>query len=235
MYKPNGHDGYRGLDYDLARGVAKILGLQVNVQTTQFAGLMPALQAHKADIAWVGWLPTPERLKSANFITYLAVPWGVLVRKGNPKGIHALADLCGKTVALLQGTQPPIKLINDTQQKCTTLNKPHIHKLLVPKRQSVVLAVKSRKADAFFSAGTITAFFAKTIDNGQTFTSIANPKGVPPHSVYPQGLAIAKDNSQLLTVTDKALTRLMKSPVYDSILTKYGLQDFGLQTPTVKT
>ena len=61
---------------------------------------MITLQSGQADIVISDIYATKEGAKAADFITYSKVFDGVLVAKGNPKGITGINEtLCGRTAA----------------------------------------------------------------------------------------------------------------------------------------
>ena len=56
-----------GLDVDLARRVAKDLGVELEIKDMEWTGLIPALQAGKIDLIISGLTGTPERAKAVTF------------------------------------------------------------------------------------------------------------------------------------------------------------------------
>jgi polar amino acid transport system substrate-binding protein len=56
-----------GFDVDIANTIAKELGFKLKVMESDFNGLIPALQANRADFVMAGMTPTAERLKNVDF------------------------------------------------------------------------------------------------------------------------------------------------------------------------
>ncbi len=56
-----------GLDVDIARQVAKDLGVELEIKDMEWIGLIPALQGGKIDLIISGLTGTPERSKSVTF------------------------------------------------------------------------------------------------------------------------------------------------------------------------
>ncbi|MDR0138452.1 transporter substrate-binding domain-containing protein [Metabacillus idriensis] len=88
-----------GFDIDLAKAIGKELGYEIEVQDMDFTGLIPALQANKADIVLAGMTPTEERKKSVDFSdVYYTAKHMIVSPKGS--GIKSVEDLEGKTVGV---------------------------------------------------------------------------------------------------------------------------------------
>ncbi len=49
-----GKDEIIGFDVDIAKRIAKELGFQLDIKDTDFNGIIPALQSHRADFAMAG-------------------------------------------------------------------------------------------------------------------------------------------------------------------------------------
>ena len=91
---------YIGFDIDLGEAIGECLGFKLTYKPVTFAALLTTLQAEQADIVISDIYATKERAKAADFITYLKVFDGVLVAKGNPKGIDGInLSLCGAVAA----------------------------------------------------------------------------------------------------------------------------------------
>src|SRR5256884_9525727 len=82
----------------------KCLGLKHELVALDFGTLVPTLQADQIQLIWSNIYYTPERAKVADFVTYATTGTAGIVRKGNPKRIHSVADTCGKRAAPILGT-----------------------------------------------------------------------------------------------------------------------------------
>ncbi|HEX7481766.1 MAG TPA: transporter substrate-binding domain-containing protein [Polyangiales bacterium] len=93
-----------GADLQLAQALGKALGVPVEVVELDFDSLLPALDDGRVDVVVSAMTITPERSARADFVPYLMTGTGLLVKAGNPAKIRRLRDLCGRTVALQEGT-----------------------------------------------------------------------------------------------------------------------------------
>lgn len=88
-----------GFDIDLSNEIAKILGIEIEVQDMDFNSLIPSLQAGKVDFVMAGMSPTPERDEVVDFsIAYNETVQMVVTTKDS--GIQTVKDLAGKTVGV---------------------------------------------------------------------------------------------------------------------------------------
>ena len=93
-----------GSDIDIGAEIAKRLGLDMAVNNTVFDTIIAALQGGKCDIIISAQNITRDRIKQVDMIPYFQAGQSFVVAKGNPKGITATTDLCGKNIAAETGT-----------------------------------------------------------------------------------------------------------------------------------
>lgn len=91
-----------GIDIDIAKAIAKELGVELEVKDLIFSKIFKELDSGKIDLAIAGLHPTEERKKVAHFsdVYYQAIQT-VVIRKDDLKRINSIEDLRGKKV----GTQ----------------------------------------------------------------------------------------------------------------------------------
>ena len=94
-----------GFDVDMAHSLALTFGKTSKPVKTAFPGLIPALNAKKCDTVISGIFITSDRLKQAGAVAYMHSHRVLIVRAGNPKGIHSPNGLKGKVVAVQAGTK----------------------------------------------------------------------------------------------------------------------------------
>ena len=94
-----------GFDVDMATALAKTFASSAAPVKTAFPGLLPALNAKKCDAVISGIFITPDRKKQAGVVSYMHTHRVLIVKAGNPKGIHSPNGLKGKVVAVQAGTK----------------------------------------------------------------------------------------------------------------------------------
>jgi ABC-type amino acid transport substrate-binding protein len=93
-----------GADIEIAQALGKALGVEVELVDMAFDGLIPAVQSGQVDVLISAMTVTPERSALIDFVPYLEMGSGILVIMGNPLRIRRPENLCGRTVALQEGT-----------------------------------------------------------------------------------------------------------------------------------
>ena len=94
-----------GFDVDMAVKLAATWGGVAKPVKTAFPGLIPALNAKRCDAVISGIFVTPDRMKQAGVVSYMESHRVLIVKAGNPKGIHSPNGLKGKVVAVQAGTK----------------------------------------------------------------------------------------------------------------------------------
>jgi polar amino acid transport system substrate-binding protein len=103
---------FEGYEVDIAKDLAKALGVKLKLVSTDGDSRLPLLQANRVDVNISAWTATDERAKTAGFtIPYDAHGAGVLYPKG--KAISSYKDLVGKTVSVARGSTNDTIMTND--------------------------------------------------------------------------------------------------------------------------
>ncbi len=105
-FYPAGSSEWTGLDADIIKYVAKMLKIpKINVQVAQFSALIPGMLDGRFDMVGdsIHWTLARSKVVDFCFPTYYYSEW-LAVKKGNPKNIHNFADMKGKTICTMIGT-----------------------------------------------------------------------------------------------------------------------------------
>src|SRR5712691_5307387 len=135
-----------GQDPDMVDAAMKCLGLKHELVALDFGTLVPTLQADQIQLIWSNIYYTPERAKVADFVTYATTGTAGIVRKGNPKRIHSVADTCGKRAAPILGTVEE-KAFRDQSEKCVAAGKPPIEITTYPNAPATTRAILNDRTD----------------------------------------------------------------------------------------
>jgi polar amino acid transport system substrate-binding protein len=136
-----------GLDADTARAVFACAGVPIEFKTGAWGGLIPATMSGQIDVMWDTLLYTPERAKRMDFVAYMNAATGVVVPKGNPKGIKSMDDTCGLTSSASIGTTQEA-LLRQTSEKCVAAGKKAINIITSTDIPSGMRLVQNGRADA---------------------------------------------------------------------------------------
>jgi polar amino acid transport system substrate-binding protein len=221
-----------GVDFDLAQALGAKLGVKVTfVDDTDFAGIIGALRAGRFDVVMSAMNDTAERrAKGADFVDYFTAGTSIIVKKGNPLGIKAPADLCGHTVAVQRGTVQDTDVLTPQEPKCKQAGKP-LTVLRFEKDTDALEQVKNGRAVANLEDFPVAAYNAQTSGGGNDFTAVDVP-GIAPGDY---GIAVLKTNSQLRDALQAALKAVIADGTYDQILQKWNVSAGALKTAAINS
>jgi polar amino acid transport system substrate-binding protein len=209
-----------GFDVESYQAVVKKLGLKENIVNTGFDGLIPALQANRCDLVWTALYINDTRLKVADAVPYFKTSQVVMVPAGNPKGIKAEADLCGKSVSI-QGGGLVQERITAASKRCTDGGKEAIKVQAYPKVADEYQQIVIGRVDAVWEIDTSVADF-----------QLKNPGkyevaySIPADDKY--GVYFGKGKADVGTALKAALKALKDDGTLAAIATKYNLDPANL-------
>jgi polar amino acid transport system substrate-binding protein len=228
-YAPNefiATDGHTviGMDADLAKALAGVMGLKANVVNATFDSIIPGLAAGKYDIGASSFTDTKAREKTVNFVTYFSAGTSFYTKSSGGATINGLADLCGHAVAVEKGTT---QQTDATAQgaKCKAAGKPAVNVLVFPDQNGANLALSSGRAQVVMADSAPAAYAVKQ-SNGQ-FKLVGQTYGTAPY-----GLALPK-NGGLSNAVLAGVKALVANGQYKAILTKWGVQAGAITNPQI--
>jgi len=205
-----------GFDVDMMAELARRLGLQSAMLGMDFAGIIPAVQAHRIDAAVSGMYITPAREEVLDFIPYLRIGDQMVVRKGNPAHLVDKDALCGHHIAVAVNTLYE-KTAHSLSDACTKAGKPAIDILAVGSIAVVALTLAhGRAGGAISSTFVITAMMSNAPDTFQ-------PLGEPFNTNSELGIGVAKTNPGLRDALTAALKAMHEDGAYGAMVKKWGL------------
>jgi polar amino acid transport system substrate-binding protein len=212
-----------GLEKDLIDALGQTLGVKVELLDIGFAGLVPALQSRKIDVAMSDFTDTAERQQAVTFVDYTKSFSVVLAQAGNPKNLKTVDDLCGTTVASTVGTTSE-KLADQQKAKCEEAGRPSVNVLRLENSPTTKLQVQSGRAAALMIDYVIGQHIA-----GQGQGAVI---GEPFYLQY-HGAAVRKDNEKLRDALVAAFTKMMADGTYTKILAKWKVDKLAMDKPLV--
>lgn len=205
----------KGMDPDLARAVASVLGLKPQLELIPFAAALTGLQSNKYDVSYGEFYVTAERLKVADFVTNWQDYSSFLVVGSKSYKPTALTGICGYIVGAMAGSAELATLQTASKacgDKAATISA-------FPSVNNAVLALNSGRVDAVL------------IGRGSAADAIKLDAGLAASGEIgggPTATAVARnDNSEkMLAALQGAYNHLIKSGAYAKILkaneTEYG-------------
>lgn len=213
-----------GYDVDLAKAIGAKLGLDVEVQTAEFTGILPAL-GPKYDLGISSFTINAERLAAVNFVSYFEAGTSWAVQKGNPKNF-SLDDVCGKKIGVQTGTVQEDPDLAERNAKCQAEGKPAIEIVTLKTQTDINTRLVNGSLDAMAADSPIIGY-AITQTNG-AIEQIGDT-----YDSAPQGIAVAKSDLAFAELIQKTLTGLMEDGTYIEILKAWGNEDGAISKPEV--
>jgi polar amino acid transport system substrate-binding protein len=228
-YAPNefvGSNGktVEGMDADLAKALASVMGLKAAVQNQTFDSIIPGLAAKKYDLGMSSFTDTKARQKVVDFVTYFSAGTSFYTKAQGGPTVNGLADLCGLKVAVEKGTTQQADATAQSK-KCTAAGKKPVTVSVFPDQNGANLALSSGRAQVGMADSPVADYQVKQ-SNGQ-FKLTGTPYGTAPY-----GIAMNKQ-----TGLDRAvlagIKTLMSNGDYKSILNHWGIESGAISNPVI--
>lgn len=193
---------------------------EVNWTVTPFGTLIPGLKARRFDFAAAEQNISPERCKQVSFTEpNSSYGEGLLVKKGNPKGLTTYADIAkdpSLKVAVVSGAN------NVDFLRAVGVKDEQI--VFIPANADAIPTVQSR-ADAYAATELTVSELAKGQANVEQVAPFEDPivKDAPVRNYG--GFAFRPEDKELRNAFNAALVEFRKTDDYRKIMTKYGLSE----------
>lgn len=197
-----------GYDVDLAAALGAVLGIEVDVQSADFTGIIPAIGS-KYDVGISSFTITAERMEQVNMIQYFQAGESFAVQAGNPGEVDP-EDICGKVVGVQTGTWED-DLLTEAIDACAADGKPAPEPLRYESQADVTTALIGGKADLMWADSPVIAYAIAQSDGK------LEPLGEV-RQISPQGVVVSKDDAALTEALQKALQKLIDDGTYLEIL-----------------
>ena len=211
-----------GLDVELAKELARRLGVKLVWSDVAFEQLMPALQTGRADFIISGLSDRASRREVADFVDYLPTGPQFFTLAGS--AIRTETELCGQKVGTVRSTSFPAEIDKWSRANCEAAGKPAVQ--YVPGENSIDVRnqLKQGRIDAAVQ-GSETLPYAQANEPGK-YRILGQPIAVG----Y-QGIAFRKDAGALRAAMTEALAGMIADGTYKAILTKWGLAANAVAEP----
>jgi polar amino acid transport system substrate-binding protein len=207
-----------GLNPDIARLVAKKLGLRLSFVNTSFDTIIPGIEGGRYDFTATSMSPTAERLKVLDMIDYFNGGVSIAVAAGNPLDLSN-DNLCGKNIAVTKGSNAQLKhLPNVSEWTCTSQGKPAINGVTLPNVQEALTQLASKRVDGVFYDTPALVWAAKQQPNA---IEVLTPQ-VDTRTEHIVTVALKK-GSPLTPALQAAVQSVLDSPEYQESLSTWGL------------
>jgi polar amino acid transport system substrate-binding protein len=228
---PNGDA--KGAGPDVAKAVVKALGIAPeNIQwvVTNFSSLIPGLQANRFDMTAAEMAIRPERCQKVVYSEpNTSYGEGLLVAKGNPKGVHAYDEFVknGLKVAVMAGA--------DQLQMMQKLGVPEGSIVTIAANADAISTVSTGRADAYAATGLTASELAGKSDKVQVVSDFKDPVIDGKEVRSWGGFNFNSDSKDLRDAFNAELVKFKKTDEWKKIMTDYGFTDADIAGSTAKT
>lgn len=212
-----------GCEIEVARALVSRLGVpRIEWYQTNFGALIPELESGCFDVIAAGMFVTPERARRVGFSEpTLHVRAALLVRSGNPLGLHSYEDILkasGKPVkiAVLHGS------IEETMIR--QIGVPEAQITVVPDALTGKAAVENGLVDALALSGPTIRFMARQEKEGLTEMAMPfhAPAAVGGRRMGYTADVFRKADDDLRSAWNRQLQTFIGSPEHRRILAEFG-------------
>lgn len=149
---------HTGFDVELWAAIAKVIGLEYELQPMDFNGIIPGLQSGQLDVGIAGMTIKPERAKVVDFSDGYYKAGLLLLVRADDKEIENIESLQGKIVATKLGTTSVDFLKANAQAKEVKL---------FPNNDAMFMELMSAGADAVLFDSPVVSDFLRKAGNGK--------------------------------------------------------------------
>lgn len=207
---PNNPTKYIGFEVDIANALAEDMGMNSEFVQNQWDGLIPGLQNKNYDIAMNGIEITEDRKRVVNFSEPYYITYEQLVVNKDRDDIHSLSDLVDKTAGALKGS------LAERILKA----KGGINVLTYDGEVSALTDMANGRLDAVLVDAPIAIYYGEP---DPRFKLVGQPIGEIEY-----GIAVRKDDEELLNKINKAIRHLATTGKLRTILEQWNLWNYSM-------
>jgi polar amino acid transport system substrate-binding protein len=206
-----------GFDVDLITAIAERMGLKAKIVTTGFDTIIDSLTAKRFDVVISAITINPDREKKVDFVPYFNAGESLLVTQGNPKNITTIGGMCGLKVGVQDGTVEQTDA-QAASTACTKAGKSAITITVLKDQTDVVQLLATRRVDATYQDSPVTDYYI--LQNPGQFVV-----GGAVVNAAPEGIAVRKGDSSMLTAVQTSFGQLKAAGTYDALFKKWDLDN----------
>ncbi|HEY4557070.1 MAG TPA: ABC transporter substrate-binding protein [Enteractinococcus sp.] len=205
-----------GLEVDLARALAGVLGLELRTVEQDFAMILPAVSSGTIDFGGSGFTDTEERRTNYDFVNTLnaGIRWA---QRSDREDTIDPEHACGLTVAVQRTTVSETDDVRPKSEACVAAGKPAITVLSYDTSDTAATSLVLGRADAFSADSPVLSWAVERSDGrlmevGEMFQAA------------PYGFAVPKD-SELGPALAAAMDQLIADGTYQELLAQWNITE----------
>lgn len=201
----DGKDEIVGFDIEIAKEIAKALGVELKIEDMDFDALLVSLNSDKVDMVIAGMSANEERAKAVDFsMIYYNPQQKIVIRKENLNDLTSLEAFNGKTIGVQKGT---------IQEEFADKNMSGANKIALGKIPALIMELKSGKSDGLVLEEPVAAAYVGKNDDlaiAALDVVIEEDNG--------SSVAVKKGEKELLAVIDQTIKTLVEEKKIDEMV-----------------
>ena len=204
-----------GFDVDMAKAIGAVLGLETEVQSAPFDGIIPAVGS-KYDIGISSFTINPERVAEVNMISYFTAGSQYAVAAGNPDGFDS-ESLCGVSIAVQTATIQDEEL-TALSEDCEKDGEEPIDVLRYDSQADATTNLVGGKAQAMYADSPVVGYAVEQTEGQiEAFGDIRD--------AAPYGIVVSQDDEELTEAVQAAVQKLMDDGTLEEAFGVWGSAD----------
>lgn len=208
----------KGWSVDIAKEMEIRLGVPFAFEGTSFDAIIPGLMSRRFDAGFASFGTTPERLQAIDFVAQRKIGTAFAYPMDSQLDIKAPGDVCGLTVAVLNGSWDLDLLEKLNAAEC---KDEQVVLQMHGTQAQAELAVRSRRAQATVTGSVKLAYMAKQTGDLKVSDLVLAPVN--------SCIGVRKDDPLGQVMAD-TIQSMIDDGTYREIMAKWGLDDAGMLT-----
>jgi len=213
----------QGIDVDIAKGLARTLGLKLEYETANFDSILPAIGT-KYDLGISAFTITKARYAAVDFVSYFNAgkQWGI--QRGNPTHFNP-DDVCGTKVGVVTGSTDA-QAVQQMSARCVRQGKKGVAIVSLPQQTDIATRLVDGALNATLAGSTNVQYAGKqTHGRIVTIGPISQPS--------PDGIAVKRGDTAWARVVAGALNAMIQDGDFRRILARWGVQQGAVSRAVV--
>ena len=203
-----GEDGtptLAGFDMALAQYIADYMGLELEVITVDFDGVLSELQTKSVDLGMAGLSPDPKRENIMNFSDiYYTGGQSLVTVKANAETYNSFEAINKPDVSV--GAQT-----GSIQLDLANTNSPDVDIISLPKVTDIIAELLAGKLDAAYIETVVAESYQKNYPDLEIVMDV-------PYDVAGSAIGVSKDNDALLAAVNEAIAAAIEDGSMDAFV-----------------
>jgi len=217
-----------GLGEDILAELSAVLGVEFKTElVTGLPAVKLGFQSGRNDIGAGPLLITETTKKDVTFIEYLQGRPGIVTPAAEP--VEAMLDLCGATVAYLDGSNAWAAIFDTLDGRCVEAGEPNVERLPLADINAAILAVESGRADAAGVGAHQSAYTAQ--ERPEKFSNYIATREEWTSDLLGMGFEV--NNLELAEAVQAAWQEIFDNGVYADLMEQYGLTEIMVEKPVL--